>query len=588
MISMTQHLGITIDYERDFRLSDQAIKLMQDYYMLDHEQSPQQAFARAAVAYCYDDLDLAQRIYDYASKGWFMFASPVLSNAPEPNGKISGLPISCFLTYVGDNLDSLIEHNGEVAWLSVKGGGVGGHWSDVRGISNKAPGPIPFMKVVDSQMTAYKQGKTRKGSYAAYLDVSHPDIEEFVNFKVATGGDINRKCLNLFNAVNITDEFMECVINGTEWNLIDPSTGIVRDTVEARKLWQRILEARFRTGSPYLNFIDTARRGLPEAQRKLGLSINGSNLCNEIHLATSEERTAVCCLSSVNLEQYDEWKASGMVGDLIRFLDNVLQFFIDNAPEELSKAVYSAYRERSVGLGAMGFHGYLQSKGIAWESWQAASENYQIFQDIKQQAQYSTYQLAIERGECPDGRGTGVRNMHLLAVAPNANSSILCGCSASIEPRISNCYVHRTRAGSHTVRNTYLEEVLDEYNQNTKKVWQSILENEGSVQHLEFLSDSERAVFKTAFELDQNWVVEHAGKRQEFICQGQSVNVFFPSGTDKAIVNQVHLKAWKEGLKGLYYLRTTAGVTAEKVGTKVDRNALKDFEDDDVCVSCQG
>ena len=585
---MTQHLGITIDYERDFRLSDQAIKLMQDYYMLDHEQSPQQAFARAAVAYCYDDLDLAQRIYDYASKGWFMFASPVLSNAPEPNGKISGLPISCFLTYVGDNLDSLIEHNGEVAWLSVKGGGVGGHWSDVRGISNKAPGPIPFMKVVDSQMTAYKQGKTRKGSYAAYLDVSHPDIEEFVNFKVATGGDINRKCLNLFNAVNITDEFMEAVINGTEWNLIDPSTGIVRDTVEARKLWQRILEARFRTGSPYLNFIDTARRGLPEAQRKLGLSINGSNLCNEIHLATSEERTAVCCLSSVNLEQYDEWKTSGMVGDLIRFLDNVLQFFIDNAPEELSKAVYSAYRERSVGLGAMGFHGYLQSKGIAWESWQAASENYHIFQDIKQQAQYSTYQLAIERGECPDGRGTGLRNMHLLAVAPNANSSILCGCSASIEPRISNCYVHRTRAGSHTVRNTYLEEVLDEYNQNTKKVWQSILENEGSVQHLEFLSDSERAVFKTAFELDQNWVVEHAGKRQEFICQGQSVNVFFPSGTDKAIVNQVHLKAWKEGLKGLYYLRTTAGVTAEKVGTKVDRNALKDFEDDDVCVSCQG
>jgi ribonucleoside-diphosphate reductase alpha chain len=588
MISMTQHLGITIDYERDFRLSDQASTLMRDYYMLEHEESPQQAFARAAVAYCYGDLDLAQRIYDYASKGWFMFASPVLSNAPEPNGKISGLPISCFLTYVGDNLDSLIEHNGEVAWLSVKGGGVGGHWSDVRGVSDKAPGPIPFMKVVDAQMTAYKQGKTRKGSYAAYLDVSHPDIEEFISFKVATGGDINRKCFNLFNAVNITDAFMEAVINDTEWNLTDPSTGIVRDTVKARRLWQRILEARFRTGSPYLNFIDTARRGLPEAQRRLGLSIMGSNLCNEIHLATNEERTAVCCLSSVNLEKYDDWKSSGMVGDLIRFLDNVLQFFIDNAPEQLSKAVYSAYRERSVGLGAMGFHGYLQGKGIAWESWQAASENYQMFQEIKQQAQYSTYQLAMERGECPDGRGTGVRNMHLLAVAPNANSSILCGCSASIEPRISNCYVHRTRAGSHTVRNPYLEELLDDKGKNTKKVWQSILENEGSVQHLEFLSDSERAVFKTAFELDQNWVVEHAGKRQEFICQGQSVNVFFPSGTDKAIVNQVHLKAWKEGLKGLYYLRTTAGVTAEKVGTKVDRNALKDFEDDDVCVSCQG
>jgi ribonucleoside-diphosphate reductase alpha chain len=517
-----------------------------------------------------------------------MFASPVLSNAPKPNGKVTGLPISCFLTYVGDNLDSLIEHNGEVAWLSVKGGGVGGHWSDVRGISDKAPGPIPFLKVVDAQMTAYKQGKTRKGSYAAYMDVSHPDIEEFVSFKVPTGGDINRKCFNLFNAVNITDEFMEAVINGTEWNLTDPNTGIVRDTVEARRLWQRILEARFRTGSPYLNFIDTARRGLPEAQRKLGLSINGSNLCNEIHLATSEERTAVCCLSSVNLEKYDEWKASGMVGDLIRLLDNVLQFFIDNAPEELSKAVYSAYRERSIGLGAMGFHGYLQSKGLAWESWQAASENYKLFKDIKEQALEATYQLASERGECPDGEGTGVRNMHLLAIAPNANSSILCGCSASIEPSISNCYVHRTRAGSHTVRNKYLERVLDEHGKNTKATWKSIIENEGSVQHLEFLSDSERDTFKTAFELDQNWVVEHAGKRQEFICQGQSVNVFFPAGTDKAIVNQTHLKAWKEGLKGLYYLRTTSGITAEKVGTKVDRNALKDFTDTDECVSCQG
>ena len=585
---MTQHLGITIDYERDNRLSEQAVTLMRDYYMLEHEESPQQAFARASVAYCYGDLDLAQRIYDYASKGWFMFASPVLSNAPEHGRSHRGLPISCFLTYVGDNLNSLIDHNGEVAWLSVKGGGVGGHWSDVRGVSDIAPGPIPFMKVVDSQMTAYKQGKTRKGSYAAYLDVSHPDIEEFISFKVPTGGDINRKCFNLFNAVNITDAFMEAVINDTEWNLTDPNTGIVRDTVKARKLWQRILEARFRTGSPYLNFIDTARRSLPEAQRRLGLNIMGSNLCNEIHLATSEERTAVCCLSSVNLERYDDWKTTGMVGDLIRFLDNVLQYFIDNAPEELSKAVYSAYRERSIGLGAMGFHGYLQSKGLAWESWQAASENYNIFRDIKQQASYSTYQLAVERGECPDGVGTGARNMHLLAIAPNANSSILCGCSASIEPRISNCYVHRTRAGSHTVRNPYLEEVLESYGKNTKKVWASIIESEGSVQHLEFLSNGEKDTFKTAFELDQTWVVEHAAKRQEFICQGQSVNVFFPSGTDKAFVNQVHLQAWRQGLKGLYYLRTTAGVTAEKVGTKVGRKALKDFVDEEVCVSCQG
>jgi ribonucleoside-diphosphate reductase alpha chain len=582
--SMTNYLGITIDYERDTRLSEQADTLMRDYYMLDHERSPQEAaFARASVAYCGGDLDLGQRIYDYASKGWFMFASPVLSNAPDGNGGNRGLPISCFLTYVGDNLDSLIDHNGEVAWLSVKGGGVGGHWGDVRGISDKAPGPIPFMKVVDSQMTAYKQGKTRKGSYAAYLDVSHPDIEEFISFKVPTGGDINRKCFNLFNAVNVTDDFMESVINDTEWQLTDPNTGIARNTVKARELWQRILEARFRTGSPYINFIDTARRHLPEAQRKLGLSINGSNLCNEIHLATSEERTAVCCLSSVNLERYDDWKTTGMVGDLIRFLDNVLQYFIDNAPEELGKAVYSAYRERSVGLGAMGFHGYLQSKGIAWESWQAASENYAIFKDIKAQSLEATYQLAVERGECPDGVGYGIRNMHLLAIAPNANSSILCGCSASIEPRISNCYVHRTRAGSHTVRNPYLEEVLESYGKNTKKVWASIIESEGSVQHLEFLSDGEKDTFKTAFELDQTWVVEHSAKRQEL-----SVNVFFPSGTDKAFVNQVHLQAWREGLKGLYYLRTTAGVTAEKVGTKVGRKALKDFVDEEVCVSCQG
>jgi len=588
----TKHLGIDINEDCNHHLSAQAHTLMRDYYMLEDETSPQQAFARAAVAYCDGDLDFAQRIYNYASKGWFMFASPVLSNAPKPGGEIRGLPISCFLSYVGDNLNSLIEHNAEVAWLSVKGGGVGGHWGDVRGVSDIAPGPIPFMKVVDAQMTAYKQGKTRKGSYAAYLDVSHPDIEEFISFKVPTGGDINRKCFNLFNAVNITDEFMTKVIQENEqdrqFHLTDPNTGITRDTVDARGLWQRILEARFRTGSPYLNFIDTANRGLPEVQKQLNLRIMGSNLCNEIHLATSEDRTAVCCLSSVNIAKYDEWCTSGMVADLIRFLDNVLQFFIDNAPEQLSKAIYSAYRERSLGLGAMGFHDRLQSKGIAWESWEAASDNYTIFKDIKQQASEATYSLAVERGECPDGQGTGVRNMHLLAVAPNANSSIICGCSASIEPRISNYYTHRTRAGSHTVRNTYLEAALETHGKNTDKVWKSIIENEGSVQHLDFLSDHEKNVFKTAFELNQTWVVEHAAKRQEFICQGQSVNVFFPSGANKGYVNRVHLLAWKEGLKGLYYLRTTAGVVAEKVGTQVERNALKDFEGDDVCVSCQG
>jgi ribonucleoside-diphosphate reductase alpha chain len=586
-----QYLGIDIDLDRDNDLSEQAVSLLRDYYMLEDETSPQHAFARASVAYAEGDYAFAQRIYDYASKRWFMFASPVLSNAPKDGDRVQGLPISCFLSYVDDTLDSLIAHNAEVAWLSVKGGGVGGHWSSVRPVSDKAPGVIPFMKVVDSQMTAYKQGKTRKGSYAAYLDVSHPEIIEFVNFKVPTGGDINRKCFNLFNAVNITDAFMEAVQHGSIWELRCPHTGAIRSTIQARELWQRILEARFRTGSPYLNFIDTANRALPDAQKALGLSIRGSNLCNEIHLATDTERTAVCCLSSVNLEKWDEWGSTGMVKDLVRLLDNVLKFFIRNAPEELEKAKYSAYMERSIGLGAMGFHGYLQSKGIAWESWQAASENYQMFKKIKEDALESTYELAKERGEAPDMAGTGRRNAHLLAIAPNANSSIICGCSASIEPIKSNAYTHRTRAGAHLVKNKELEKVLEEHGENTEGTWKTIIANEGSVQHLEFLSEQERKVFRTAFELDQTWVVEHAAKRQEFICQGQSVNLFFPSGSPKPYVNSVHIKAWKEGLKGIYYLRTNAGVSADKVGASVERNALKDFEDrsdGEECISCQG
>jgi len=585
---MEKAYGIKIDSERDKRLSPQAIKLLRDFYMEEDETSPQQAFARAAVAYSAGDTDLAQRMYDYTSKGYMMYSSPILSNAPKPGAKHKALPISCFLSYVPDSVKGLIEHHAELAWLSVKGGGVGGLWSDVRGITEKSVGVIPMLKVTDSQMTAYKQGKTGKGSYAAYLDVSHPDIIEFIKFKVPTGGDINRKCFNLFNAVNITDDFMAAVISDSEWNLVCPSTGEVVDTVIARELWQSILEARFRTGSPYLNFIDTAQRALPDYQRKEGLKIHGSNLCNEIHLATNEERTAVCCLSSVNLEKWDEWKNTTMVADLVTFLDNVLEAFIENAPEELSKAVYSAYRERSIGIGAMGFHGYLQSKSIEWEGWQATSENYQIFKDIKQMAVAQTYKLAEERGEAPDAKGHGVRNAHLLAIAPNANSSILCNCSASIEPIKANVYTHRTRAGADVVKNPWLEKVLIEYEKNTPEVWESILDNEGSVQHLDFLTEHDKNVFKTSFELDQRWVVEHAAKRQEFICQGQSVNLFFPSGADKGYVNQVHLKAFKEGLKGLYYLRSTAGLTAEKVGIQVERNALKDFEGDDECMSCQG
>ena len=578
-------MPIKIDLTRDANLTEQGLKLMQDYYMLEQEKSPQEAYARAAQAYCAGDEELAQRIYDYASNNWFMFASPVLSNAPPANGKSTGLPISCFLSYVDDTLDSLIDHPEEVAWLSVKGGGVGGHWSAVRGISDKAPGPIPFMKVIDSGMTAWKQGRTRKGSYAAYLDISHPDIVEFINFKVPTGGDIDRRCFNLFNAVNITDDFMKAVEYGTEWTLRDPHDGSARDTMSARELWQELLEARFRTGSPYLNFIDTANRGLPESQRELGLRIHGSNLCNEIHLPTDTERTAVCCLSSINLEKYDEWKGTTMVRDLVRFLDNILEYFIDNAPEELGKAKFSASRERSLGLGAMGFHGLLQKRRLAWDWIPSKLLNIEIFRHIKDEAIQESQQLARERGEAPDMEGTGMRNAHLLAIAPNANSSVICNASASIEPIKSNAYTHRTRAGAHLIKNKDLESVLEGYGKNDDKTWANIIAHQGSVQQLEWLSSDDKEIFKTAFEIDQGWVVEYAGDRQKFICQGQSVNLFFPSEPPASYVNSVHLRAYKEGLKGLYYLRTSAGITADRVGLSVERVALQDAEE---CMACQG
>lgn len=588
---------IKSDYSRNAFLTEQARVMIRDYYCLEGED-PQDALARASVAYSYGDSELAQRIYDAVSKGWFMFASPVLSNAPKGHwegrkwvgDKPKGLPISCFLTYVDDSLHGLIDHSTEVRWLSVKGGGVGGHWSGIRAVSDKSPGAIPFLKTIDADMTAYRQGKTRKGSYAAYLDVSHPDIEEFLQIRVPTGGDPNRKALNIHNAVNITDEFMEAVVAGADWNLIDPDTGKVTETLSARSLWQRILETRFRTGEPYLNFIDEANAQLPDALKARGLKIHGSNLCNEIHLPTSEDRTAVCCLSSLNLEKYDEWKDTRLVRDLIRYLDNVLQFFIDHAPDELNRAKYSAQRERSLGLGAMGFHGYLQSKMCPFESEMARYINQKIFADIQEQARIESETLAVEYGEAPDMEGTGRRNAHLLAIAPNANSSILLGCSPSIETWKSNAFTHRTRIGSHLIKNKYLEALLKERldDKELEEVWSSIINNQGSVQHLECLSDWEKLVFKTSFEIDQRWVIEHAGDRQPYICQGQSVNLFFPSGSDKSYVNGIHIMAWRRKLKGLYYLRTSAGITPDQVGQQKLRVALKDYDAGDECLSCHG
>lgn len=584
------YLGINIDTDKDELLSTQAEKLLKEYYCKEGEESPQMAFARAARAYCYGDMKLAQRIYNYVSNKWFMFASPVLSNAPKPNEKVKALPISCFLSYVPDTLEGLIDHTSELRWLSVKGGGVGGHWSDVRSVSDIAPGPVPFLHTVDADMTAYRQGKTRKGSYAAYMDISHPDIMEFLTIRIPTG-DVGRKCLNIHHAVNVSDEFMTAVEDDEDWNLLDPNDETIRETHKARKIWEAVLETRFRTGEPYINFIDTANRYLPKPMKRKGLKIHGSNLCNEIHLPTSEDRTAVCCLSSLNLELYDEWKDTDVVKDLITFLDNVLQFFIDHAPDEISRARYSAEMERSLGLGAMGLHSLYQKHRIPFDSVDAKELNIEIFSKIKSDAVEQTKILGKEKGECSDMKGTGKRNSHLLAIAPNANSSMITGCSPSIEPHKANAYTHRTRAGSHLIKNRYLREELKNINMDTPEVWTSIITNGGSVQHLDFINDSIKEVFKTAIEIDQRVIIEQGGDRQQYLCQGQSLNIFFPAGASKRYLHDVHMKAWKHECKGLYYLRTETSNRAENVSEKVKLNKLKDYSEvsqEEDCEACQG
>jgi len=594
-----QHLGIEIQTGRDKKLGEQSFKLLKDYYCRDDERSPQMAYARAAVAFTNGNSKLAQRIYDYVSQGWFMYSSPVLSNAVLKGEKVKALPISCFLTYVPDTLDGLIDHTAELRWLSVKGGGVGGHWSDVRAVSNKAPGPMPFLHTVDADMVAYRQGRTRKGSYAAYMDIDHPDIVEFINMRIPTG-DVNRKNLNLHHAVNLTDKFMEAVRDGKQWGLLDPNDQSVREMVDARKLWELVLETRYRTGEPYVNFIDTANRSLPQSQKDLGLSIKGSNLCNEIHLVTNEERTAVCCLSSVNLETYDQWKDTNMVKDLIVFLDNVLQFFIDNAGDEISKARYSAQQERSLGLGAMGLHSYFQKNSIAFDSQEAIDANEEIFSKIKAKSVEATLEMGRRRGEAPDMKGTGRRNAHMLAIAPNANSSMIVDTSPSIEPWKANAFTSRTRVGSHLNKNPHLEKILETIGKNTDEVWSTIITSGGSVQHLDFLDDHVKNVFKTAIELNQLVLIKLAGDRQKYLCQGQSLNIFFPAGADKRYLHTVHYQAWVEGCKGLYYLRTESSSKAENVSQKVEREKLDDIinpdkvqfglsdDQQDECVACEG
>ena len=587
-----------LNYKRDKYLSEFSIKTLEDRYLVGEEKSPQDAFARAAIAFADDDSH-AQRLYDYASKLWFMFSTPVLSNG----GTKRGLPISCFLNYVDDSREGITDHYTENAFLSSVGGGVGGCWSGVRSVGSKtsngseSTGVIPFMKVVDAEMLAFSQGVTRRGSYAAYLDISHPEVEEFLDVRKPTGGDINRKSTNLHHGVVLSDKFLQLIENATRregfddsWDLIDPHSGRVVKTVSAKTLWVKLIQNRVETGEPYIMFGDTVDEAVPEFQKKLGLKVHQSNLCSEITLPTDKDRTAVCCLSSVNLEEYDEWKNDDQfIPDLIRMLDNVLEYFINYAPDQLSRAKYSASQERSLGLGAMGFHAYLQRHNIPFESPMAKGRNMQMFSRIKSEANRATRQLAEERGACPDGKDYGVRNAHLLAIAPNASSSIICGnTSPSIEPYRANAFTQKTKTGSSLLKNEYLENILQDLGEDTDEVWKSIVTNNGSVQHLDFLDDWTKDVFKTAVEIDQRWIIEFAADRQEHICQSQSLNIFFPADVSKQELHATHMMAWKRGVKTLYYLRSEAIKRAETVSDEVLRQRIFESIDDDGCLACEG
>ncbi len=587
-----------VDYKRDKYLSEFSHKTLQDRYLVDGETSPQDAFARAAKAFS-DNEAHAQRLYDYASKLWFMFSTPILSNG----GTTRGLPISCFLNYVEDSRTGITDHYTENAFLSSVGGGVGGSWSAVRSVGSKtsngseSTGVIPFMKVVDAEMLAFSQGVTRRGSYAAYLDISHSEVEEFLDVRKPTGGDVNRKSVNLHHGVVVSDAFMELIEGATReegfddsWDLVDPHTGKVTKTVSAKTLWVKLIQNRVETGEPYIMFGDTVQNSLPDCQKDKGLKVNHSNLCSEITLATDEDRTAVCCLSSVNLEEYDEWRNDeNFIPDLIRMLDNVISYFVENAPPELARAVYSARNERSLGLGAMGFHAYLQRNNIPFESAMAKGANMKMFQHIKSEALNATKTLAMERGEAPDAAGYGVRNVHLLAVAPNASSSIICGnTSPSIEPYRANAFTQKTKSGSSLLKNEYLEHALQELGEDNEEVWKSIITNNGSIQHLDFLDDWTKDVFKTAVEIDQRWVIEMAADRQEKICQSQSLNIFFPANVSKQELHAIHMMAWKRKVKTLYYLRSEAIKRAETVSDEALRQYIFDSIDDEGCLACEG
>jgi ribonucleoside-diphosphate reductase alpha chain len=589
---------VEVDRSRDALLTDFGKTTLEDRYLLPGE-SYQDMFARVATAYA-DDADHAQRVYDYISRLWFMPATPVLSNG----GAGRGLPISCFLNAVPDSLEGIQSVWNENVALASNGGGIGTYWGGVRSIGEKVKGAgqtsgiIPFIRVMDSLTLAISQGSLRRGSAAVYLDIHHPEIEEFLEIRKPSG-DFNRKSLNLHHGISITDEFMEAVRDGAMFGLRSPKTKEVVREVDARSLWQKILEIRLQTGEPYLIFADTVNRAMPQHQRELGLSVRQSNLCSEIMLHTGKdhlgaERTAVCCLSSVNAELFLEWRDHPtFIEDVMRFLDNVLQDFIDRAPPEMANAVYAAKRERSVGLGLMGFHTFLQAQNVPFESALAKSWNMRLFKTLRRQCDAASRTLAAERGPCPDAAERGVmeRFSHKLAIAPTASISIICGgTSAGIEPIPANIYSHKTLSGTFAVKNPYLERLLDQTGHNTASVWDSILENEGSVQHLDFLSQDDKDVYKTAFEIDQRWVVELAADRTPDVCQSQSVNIFLPGDVDKWDLHMLHWQAWERGCKSLYYLRSKSVQRASHAGGEtheaVDMSgaAKTDYEE---CLACQ-
>ena len=599
-----KYMGIEIDLHRDNLFDELGIKRLKESYMRDDETSPQQRLAYVSSAFGTDDAH-AQRLYDYASNHWLSYSTPILSYGRSKRG----LPISCFLNYIEDTAEGLVYNLSETNWLSMFGGGVGIGFG-IRSADDKSTGVMPHLKIYDASSLAYRQGRTRRGSYAAYLDISHPDLIAFLEMRKPTG-DPNVRCLNLHHGINITDAFMQiiekCMIDpnaNDDWDLVDPHSSEVRETVSAKHLWQQILELRMHTGEPYIHFIDTSNRALPQWLKDKGLKIHQSNLCSEIILPTNEQRTAVCCLSSLNLEYYDEWKNDKLfLKDVAEMLDNVLQFFINNAPVSISRAKYSASQERSIGIGALGFHAFLQKNNIAFEGVMAKVLNNQIFKHIRSKLNEANLQLGSERGEAPDAVGTGFRFSHTMAVAPNASSSIIMGnTSPSIEPYRANAYRQDTLSGSSLNKNRWLDKVIEKHlagdedtisQKEYNDIWSSIIANDGSVQHLTWMDEKTKEVFKTSMEIDQRWIIEHAADRQVFIDQAQSLNVFFRPDSHIKYIHAVHFLAWKKGVKTLYYCRSEKLAKADKVSRRIEREVIKEIDmtalvEGNECLACEG